>query len=130
MVQPFEEKWQIPDGGLVIYDWKEKSGQKLTKDGIDVSIEGFGHKLFLLCPIVDGWAVVGLEDKLLAPSTIEAIKIDKHSVEIDLHEPGNIVLFSSNGTPESAQMEFKPMGNNFYQGATQMTHVIIQLNEK
>lgn len=128
MIQPYTEKWKIPEEGLVIYDWKERSGQKLTAEGINMSIEGFGHKLFLLCPIVDGWAVVGLSGKLLSPSTIQALKIDKHSVEIELHEPGEILLFSENGMPESDRIEFKPMGNNFYQGATQTTHVKIQLN--
>lgn len=128
MIQPYREKWKIPEEGLVIYDWKERSGQKLTPEGINMNIEGFGHKLFLLCPIVNGWAVVGLSGKLLSPSTIEALKIDKHSVEIELHEPGEIVLFSENGMPESDQIEFNPMGNNFYQGATQTTHVKIQLN--
>lgn len=130
MIQPFEEMWQIPEEGLVVYDWKEKSGKKLTDEGVDVSIEGFGHQLFLVCPVTNGWAVIGLEDKFLGPSTIEAVKTERNTLEVTLHETGNMVLYSENGIPKSEQIVFNSMGNNFYQGSAKTTHLKIQLNEK
>ena len=116
MIQPFEEKWKISDEGLVIYNWKTKTGKKLEEKGVDLKIDGFGHELFLLCPITAGWSVIGLKGKFLGPSTVEVLKVKERFVEIALHEAGNMVLFSEKGLPKSDQMNFKSLGNNFYEG--------------
>jgi hypothetical protein len=74
--------------------------------------------------------VIGLKEKFLGPSTVDLQKVEKDFLEIKLHEPGELVLFSANGTPVSDQMKLRSIGNNFYQGTAQTTRIKIRLNEK
>lgn len=116
MTQPYEGLWTIPEEGLVIYDWKEQKGVKLENSGVDVNITGFGHKLFLLCPIEKGWAVVGRPDKFLSPSTVEILEANENSISIKMVEPGTLMIYSEIGSPKSEQMNFTVMGDHFYKG--------------
>jgi len=116
MMQPYKGLWETPKEGLVIYDWKEQKGSKLESSGVHVDITGFGHKLFLLCPINKGWTVVGRPDKFLSPSTIEILKTKKESIVIRMPESGAIIIYSEKGNPKSEQMDFTSLGDNFYKG--------------
>jgi len=116
MMQPFDGFWKIPREGLVIYDWKEQKGSKLENIGMDVEITGFGHKLYILCPINKGWAVVGRPDKYLSASTVEILKTKKESIAIQLFEPGSIIIYSQQGNLKSDRMNFNSLGNGFHRG--------------
>ncbi len=116
MIQPIEEKWKIPDEGLIIYDWNNKKGEKLSPKGYNINIDGFGHELFFLCPVIDGWSVIGCVDKYLSPSTVSIIKTSKKELLISMYEPGDCVLYCEYGKPKSELFDFSPMGNNFYNG--------------
>jgi hypothetical protein len=116
MMQPFNGFWEIPREGLVIYDWKEQTASKLHHTGIEFKIDGFGHRLFLLCPVNNGWAVIGRTDKYLSPSTVEILESNKDSITIQIYEPGSIILYSEKGAPDTEQMDFVSLGNSFYKG--------------
>jgi hypothetical protein len=116
MIQPYGGLWETPKEGLVIYDWKEQKGKKLDDKGFDVHIKGFGHKLFLLCPIDKGWAVIGRPDKYLSPSTIKVLSMEDDRIEVRFHEPGNIFFYSEREPLKSADLQFKSLGNGFYEG--------------
>ncbi len=116
MIQPFPGFWELPEEGLVVYDWKEQRGQVLGNDGIDFEIDGFGHKLFLVSPIEKGWAVIGRNDKYLSPSTVDIVKSSQEELVIRMEEPGNIVLYSGNRSLKSSEFDFKSVGNGFYYG--------------
>ncbi len=126
MIQPYKGKWDVPDEGLIVYDWKEQKGMKLCDDGIQTEIKGFGHQFFILCPIEKGWSVVGRPDKFLSPSTVEILKVEKEKIKIKIQEPGSIVIYSEEGDLKSSQIEFESIGNNFYKGNV---NSIIQPNE-
>lgn len=116
MIQPFEGSWDVPKEGLVIYDWKEQKGEKIDNKGLDFKIEGFGHKLFLLCPIRDQWAIIGRSDKYLSPSTVDILDTSARQVTIQLRESGPIALYSGAGYPVSKHMKFTEKGNGIYLG--------------
>lgn len=116
MLQPYPGKWSVPSDGLVVFDWNKKEGQKISKNGIDFEIKGFGHKLFFMCPINNGWAVIGRTDKYLSPATVEILAVNGENLSIKMHEAGNIVLYSEKGEPKCEQMKFRELGNNFYKG--------------
>ena len=116
MIQPFPGFWELPEEGLVIYDWKEERGQVLGNDGIDFEIGGFGHKLFLVSPIEKGWSVIGRNDKYLGPSTVDIVKSSQEELVIRMEEPGSIVLYSGNRSLKSSEFDFKSIGNGFYYG--------------
>ncbi|MDX9881188.1 MAG: Sip1-related alpha-galactosidase [Prolixibacteraceae bacterium] len=116
MIQPFAEKWPVPAEGLVVYDWGEKEGQKLDENGIDFEMKGFGHKLLLMCPVNNGWAVIGRADKYLAPATVNIQESDPDNIIFSIHEAGDFILYSAKGMPESDQVKFRKMENNFYLG--------------
>jgi len=118
MMQPHQGLRDIPKEGLIVYDWKEQKGSKLSAKGVDVKITGFGHELFLLCPIEQGWAVVGRPDKYLSPSTVQILETKRNSVSIKMVEPGPIIIYSGYGIPKSEQMKFSDMGGNFFRGET------------
>ncbi|MGC9341273.1 MAG: Sip1-related alpha-galactosidase [Bacteroidales bacterium] len=116
MMQPYNGLWEIPKEGLVIYDWKEQKGSKLESSGVHVDITGFGHKLFLLCPINKGWAVVGQPDKFLSPSTVEILNTEEDNISIKVIEPGAVIIYSEKGSPKSEKMNFTRVNENFYKG--------------
>jgi len=116
MMQPFNGLWNVPKEGLVIYDWKAQKGKKLENEGFEVNIDGFGHKLYLLCPIVNQWAVVGRPDKYLSPSTVSILNTSANQMSIQLKESGSIVLYSGAGFPLSKSLKFTDQGNGFYLG--------------
>ena len=116
MMQPFNGFWELPEEGLVIYDWKKQEGQKLDDRGLNFQIEGFGHKLFLLCPIDNDWAVIGRPDKYLSPSTVDIAHIGDASITLEFAEMGPVILYSGKGKLSSDTMKFADLGNNFYKG--------------
>jgi hypothetical protein len=116
MEQPFHGFWELPEEGLVIYDWKEQKGQLLVDDGVDFEIDGFGHKLFLISPINNGWAVIGRNDKYLSPSTVEIVQSSQEELVIEMEEPGSIMLYSAKQPISSSAFNFKSMGDGFYYG--------------
>jgi len=121
MMQPYEELWKIPEEGLVLYDWKERKGSKLESSGVDISITGFGHKLFLLCPIEKGWSVIGRPDKFLSPSTFVIKEVKQEYISIEINEPGAILFYSEKGNLKSEQMDLTNLGNDFYKATPKST---------
>lgn len=116
MMQPFEGFWELPEEGLVIYNWKNQEGKILEEAGQSFEIDGFGVQLYHLCPIVSQWAVIGRPDKYLSPSTVEITDIQDESLTVSFPEVGPVILYSGKGTLSSDKMEFTSLGNNFYRG--------------
>ena len=114
MIQPYEGRWELPEGGLVIYDWEKQTGSKLDEGGVEFLINGFGHKLFHLCPIKEGWAIVGRGDKYLSPSTVEISSVSEQKINFSMEEPGDIVLYSESGLLTSDSFKFELLANGFY----------------
>lgn len=116
MMQPYSDRWNAPEEGLVIYDWNNQSGHILGDEGENFQINGFGHRLFLIAPIEAQWAVIGRPDKYLSPSTVEILDNKEDSITVRMQETGPLVLYSAKGEPTSEYFFFSDMGSGFYRG--------------
>jgi len=116
MIQPYPGLWELPPEGLVIYDWQEQTGRVLDEKGLPFQIDGFGHKLYLLCPIQRNWAVIGNPDKYLSPSTVDIIEIKEDRLTLNCSETTSLVFYANAERLSSPQMNITPLGGNFYLG--------------
>ena len=114
MSQPYPGPWEVPDEGLVVFDWREGAGQKL--DGsYSVELTGFSDRLLLMAPIHHGWAVVGARDKYLSPVAVASVQASPERLEVEMVESGPLVVWSEAGTPQAAGVEVADLGRGFWQ---------------
>ncbi|MFR9619786.1 MAG: Sip1-related alpha-galactosidase [Rikenellaceae bacterium] len=113
MVQPYTGLREIPKEGLVYYDWYEKCGGVL-KGEFEFELASVSDKLILLSQIENGWSVVGLEDKYLSGIAVESVVATNKSVEIEMHEAGTIVVYSSKKIKRASAGRVESMGGDLY----------------
>jgi hypothetical protein len=113
MTQPFKGKRQLPAEGLVVYDWQTGKAQKLG-DAYTFELAGFADRLVHLCPIRNGWAVVGRTDKYLSPSAVEVRSVSDTQLELRLVETGPLAVWSGKGAPRAEGVVFVPAGDGLY----------------
>ena len=114
LMQPRPDTLASDREGLVVYDWRNGRGGKLTEDGVDYTIEGFDYQLFLVCPIRHGWAVVGRVDKYLSPVAVQRIDCEDDTLTLTLHEAGPLVVYSEQGPVRCDAAKFKSIGNGLW----------------
>jgi len=115
MIQPYPGKWQVPPDGLFVYDWYAGSGQKLGK-GYQFELRGFCDRLLLVCPIRQGWAVVGRTDKYLSPAAVEVVSVTHEELKLRLIESGPLGIWLSDGVPSVVNVSFTNEGNGLWTG--------------
>lgn len=116
LLSPAEKKaWQTLSDGLVCFDWHKQKGEKLKNRSM-VELTGFSDRLFLLAPIVNGWAVIGKSNKYLAPcAVLPGIRYDSKKLSLALEESGPLVVWSAEGKPVSSDgTAAEALGNNFW----------------
>lgn len=119
LLSPAEKKaWQRPADGLVYFDFYRQQGGQLNKR-TEIELSGLSDRLFLLAPMVNGWAVIGRCDKYLAPCTVlPGIRYDRKELALTLEESGPLVVWSAGGKPASSDgTEAETLGNNFWKFA-------------
>ena len=65
---PYRKTGMTSYGRILLFDWKARTATELTS-AYPVKLEGFTDELFHLCPIRNGWAVIGIQEKYLSPAT-------------------------------------------------------------
>ncbi len=113
LIQPYNGKWNLPEEGLVFYDWKLQEAAKLTS-AYTIELNGYSDRLLHLCPIKKNWAVIGLTDKYLSPAGVETISATAKELKIKLAESGPFAIWSGKGKPQADGIEFKAAGNGLY----------------
>lgn len=113
LIQPVEKNWTVPTEGLVAWNWYEQRGGKLDAP-LALSLTGFSDQLVLLCPITQGWAVVGRVDKYLSPAAVTALAATADRLELTLVESGPFVVWSATGRPRAAGVTFADAGHGFW----------------
>ena len=63
----FEKMSATSEERVLLYNWESQKAEELS-DSSTFELIGFTDKLFHLCPIRKGWAVIGIQEKYLSPS--------------------------------------------------------------
>ncbi len=112
MMQPYPGRWELPAEGLVAYDWHGHRGGRLGTP-MQFELEGLADRLVLLCPITDGWAVIGRPDKYLSPAAVEVLSTSPDQLELRMIESGPFVIYSPT-EPTAPGSTFEPMGGELW----------------
>ena len=95
----------MPREGLVLYDWRAGTAEKLDRDR-SFTLKDFNEdRFFLLCPVVDGWAVVGRTDKYLSPAAVEVVSRTADEIVLKMVESGPLAVWSASGNPRVEGMK-------------------------
>lgn len=83
---------------------------------LDVEITGFQDRLFILAPIVRGWAVIGRGDKFLSACAVEGTpEYAADTLHFRVKESGPLVVWRGNGTVKAGTAPVRNLGNGFYE---------------
>jgi hypothetical protein len=96
LIQPRSGPWELPAESVVLYDWYEKRAQFLSQK-FEFAMPKFGDRLLLLCPIQDGWAVIGRTDKYLSPAGVEILEATTSELVLKMRESGPLVIWQRDG---------------------------------
>jgi hypothetical protein len=64
MLQPDPGEWQTPPEGIVLYDWYAQTTVRFAREQRFV-MRDYSDRYVLLCPVEEGWAVIGRTNKTL-----------------------------------------------------------------
>ena len=84
---------------ILLYDWEKQTAEVLTADK-QIALEGFTDRLFHLCPIRNGWAVVGIQEKFLSPATVEVIFSSPKQLKLNVLCPGNLRVWAEGNSQQ------------------------------
>ena len=118
MLQPYPGPWQVPDEGLLVYDWYSGKARKL-KRSYDVSIKGFGDRLLQISPIEKGWSVIGRADKYMSAAAVEVLSVRDDAIRLRMDESGPLLIWSEKGRPGGKHVNFVDLGGGLYRGEMQ-----------
>ncbi len=114
MIQPYPGKWKVPQEGLVVFDWYDQKAWRLEGQ-YSFELNGFSDRLLHLCPIRDGWAVIGRTDKYLCPAAVEVISSKPGKLKIRLAESGPLGIWLADGIPSAKGVKFENHGKGFWE---------------
>jgi len=67
-----------------------------------------------MCPIQQGWAVVGRSDKFLSPTAIETVNAKDSELEVVMEESGPLVIWTASGISHLEGVTCEDIGNGFW----------------
>lgn len=99
----------IPDR-ILAFNWKEQTAGILTASK-EMKLKGFNDCLFHLCPIRQGWAVIGIQEKYLSPATVQILAHTNDTLTLDVLCTGTLrVWVESHGKQELRSIPIKEPG--------------------
>ena len=112
-IQPAVDAWDVPQEGLVYYDWYEGKGG-LLNDKYEIELSGFSDRFVQLTPIVKGWSVIGCTDKYLSAAAVETIDYSENEVKLKLVESGTLVVYNTGKVNCKSAQEITELGNGLW----------------
>jgi hypothetical protein len=113
LIQPFPGAWPLPEEGLIAYDWAAAKAWKL-EGATNITITGFGDRLFQLSPIRRGWSVIGRTDKYLPSAAVKDVHCSANRLHIRLHEQGPFAIWLQRGKPVAEGVTFHAKGGGLF----------------
>jgi hypothetical protein len=101
MLQPYPGATPMPREGLVLYDWRKGQAERFTSEK-KFTLRNFNEdRFFLLCPVTDGWSIIGRSDKYLSPSAVELVSRTPREIVVKMVESGPLAIWSEKGEPKA-----------------------------
>lgn len=95
---------------ILAYNWKEQTAEILTTDK-EVELKGFTDCLFHLCPVRQGWAVIGIQEKFLSPATVQILERTNDTLTLNVLCAGTLKIWAeSNGKQELRSIPVEKTG--------------------
>lgn len=91
--QNFEKDPLAQKKRVLLYDWESQESRELT-DSTVIELSGFTDRLFHLCPIQKGWAVIGIQEKYLSPATVRVVSLTEKHLELEVSCSGTLKIWS------------------------------------
>jgi hypothetical protein len=126
MLQPYPGAWQIPPEGLLLYDWYAQTAARLEGEQ-RFPMRDYSDRYVLLCPIEDGWALIGRPDKYLSPAAVEVTRRGPAELTLRMAEGGPLAVWSAYGAVRSDDASFRDAGGGLWVAdvaAGQPEHVV------
>jgi len=119
MEQPYPGPNPMPEEGMVIYDWY--SGKICQGEEFHFKLTKLSDRLFHLCPIDQGVAVIGRTDKYLSPATVSGVQLKKRAggnriLSFSMKESGPFAIFVHGGIPTADRIVFEKGENGLWTG--------------
>lgn len=96
--------------GILAFDWEKQTAKVLVTDE-EVRLTGFTDCLFHLCPIRQGWAVIGIQEKYLSPATVEILARTEDKLVLNVRCAGTLRVWAeSNGKQELRSIRVQKPG--------------------
>lgn len=117
MMQP-RRPWKTPAEGLVLYDWYARTAEPLRKR-YTFQMKSFGDRLFLVCPVRNGWATVGRGDKFLSPAGVKVLRSSPGELLLLAREAGPITIWQAdeNAIVHSDDCAVRKLSSNLWEAA-------------
>ena len=84
---------EYDEEGMLIYDWEKKTGL-LLRAPAEMTLKGFTDRLLFLCPVRDGWAVIGVEEKYLSPAAVRIVSRTQEKLVLDVLASGTLKVWA------------------------------------
>lgn len=95
---------------VILFDWNNQTATELTGKQT-VELDGFTDRLFHLCPIHDGWAVIGIQEKYLSPAAVRILSSTPDKLVLNVFSPGTLKIWTENsGKQELRNIQVKETG--------------------
>lgn len=91
----FEKMSATPEERVLLYNWESQKAEELS-DSSTFELIGFTDKLFHLCPIRKGWAVIGIQEKYLSPATVQTISLTENRLMLNVLCTGTLKVWIEN----------------------------------
>lgn len=102
-----------PVEGIAAYSAEGGRALTASRPELDVEITGFQDRLFILAPIVGGWAVIGRGDKFLSPCAVEGSpEYAETSLRFRIRESGPVVIWHGKGPVKAGGTPLKIWGTD------------------
>lgn len=100
----------FPADSILVFNWKKQTAEILATDK-EMKLKGFTDCLFHLCPIRQGWGIIGIQEKYLSPATVQLLSHTNETLTLNVLCAGTLRIWvESQGKQELRSILIKKPG--------------------